>query len=235
MFRLLRGKRALLGVFALCALAFTAQKCIENDTLYQDADGDWHIAGEIHNETDMWGTGMMLRGQLLDDDGDVIAETREPICPMELAEDSFNSFDLEFNDSSTLDPDDYRLNVIEGRVDDDDLPDSGLSLEDFTATEGDTNITIRGTVSSTRTYERTLTGCAAFYDASGDVLTGLTLVGFGLTLPLESGEPQSVSIDVPGNRVEPGATHVRLWLAGDSDEPLESDYAAVMSGLIPLD
>ncbi|HEY8172957.1 MAG TPA: hypothetical protein VIH21_07700 [Dehalococcoidia bacterium] len=210
----------------------TAAKCIDNETLYQDSTGDWHVVGEIHNETDVWGAGMVLLGQLLDAEGNVIATTQAPVCPLELAAHSFDAFDLHFRQSSSLHPASYKINVKEGRALEAPLPDSGLSLEGFKAKAVADGINISGNVGSTRTYDRVLTGCIAFYNASGRVVTHVTAINFGLTLPLEAGSSQPVAFTVPF--VQPDATSIRLWLAGDSDTPLASDYAAVMTGTIPI-
>ena len=65
-------------------LLLMAGKCVDNETLYQDTSGDWHVVGEIHNDTDIWGADMTVGGDLLDADGNVIATTHAPLCPLEL-------------------------------------------------------------------------------------------------------------------------------------------------------
>ncbi len=213
-------------------LLLIAAKCIENETLYQDASGDWHVVGEIHNDTDVWGADMLVGGQLLDASGSVIATTQAPVCPLELAPHSYDGFDLHFRGSGALRPTSYAIHVIRGHALTQPLPDSGLSLNGFAAKKVPSGINISGTVSSTRTYSRVLTGCIAFYNAAGRVVTHITAINFGLTLPLVAGTPQPVAFTIPG--VQPDATSVRLWLAGDSAIPLASDYAAVMTGSIPI-
>jgi hypothetical protein len=225
---------ALLLLVSLSVLALAA-KCIDNETLYQDSEGDWHIVGEIHNETDVWGADMQLRGALLDAAGNEIASTQTPVCPLELAAHSFNAFDLHFRNSSGLQPASYKVNVIGGRALTGPLPPSGLSLQGFDAVEVSEGVSIAGTVRSTRTYERVLTGCVAFYNAAGRVVTHVTLINFGLTLPLAADTPQPVAFTIPDFLVAPGATSIRLWLAGDSDEPLASDYASVVTDKITIE
>jgi hypothetical protein len=77
-----------------------------------------------------------------------------------------------------------------------------------------------------------LTGCIAFYSSGGKVVTHITAINFGLTLPLVAGSPQPVSFTIPD--IATTAKSVKLWLAGDSDTPLASDYAAVMTDGIAI-
>ena len=225
-------RRRFLALLVLAPLLLVAAKCIDNETLYQDSSGDWHVVGEIHNDTDIWGADMQLGGQLLDAGGNVIASTQAPVCPLELAAHSFDGFDLHFSQSSALRPTSYAIHVIKGRALDQALPTSGISLNGFNAKKTAAGINISGSVASTRTYTRVLTGCIAFYNSAGRVVTHITAINFGLTLPLAAGAPQPVSFPIP--MVQPDAMSVRLWLTGDAATPLSSDYAATMTGMIPI-
>jgi hypothetical protein len=146
------NRRAPAALLLSLPLLLVAGKCIDNETLYQDSSGDWHVVGEIHNDTDIWGADMELGGDLLDASGNVIATTQTPVCPLELKAHSFDGFDLHFSHSAGLHPASYAIHVIGGRALDHPLPDSGLSLEDFAATKEPGGIRISGTVATTRTY-----------------------------------------------------------------------------------
>ena len=226
------NRRALISLLMSLPLLLVAAKCIDNETLYQDSTGDWHVVGEIHNDTDIWGADMELGGDLLDADGNVIATTQAPVCPLELKPHSFDGFDLHFRHSADLHPASYAIHVIGGRALDHPLPDSGLSLNGFAAKKESGGIHISGKVATTRTYKRVLTGCIAFYNSEGRVVAHWTVINFGLTLPLVDGTPQPVSFTIPD--VPAAATSMKVWLAGDSDTPLASDYAAVMTGSITI-
>ncbi|MBI5289866.1 MAG: hypothetical protein HY873_12915 [Chloroflexi bacterium] len=218
---------------ALAPLLLIAARCIDNETLYQDASGDWHIVGEMHNETDIQGAGMVLGGTLFDAEGNVLDTTQVAACPMELSPHSFIGFDLHFQYAGSR-PARYEVRAVNGRALEQALPDSGLGLQDFEAASASDGLRIGGTVTSTRTYTGILTGCVAVYDSAGRVITHFTLINFGLNSPLTAGEPQPVMFTLPTSMVEPGGTAVRLWLAGDSATPLESDYAFVMTDSIPI-
>lgn len=230
--RLHASRRVLAALLLSLPLLLVAAKCIDNETLYQDSAGDWHVVGEIHNDTDIWGADMELGGDLLDADGLVIATTQAPICPLELKAHSFDGFDLQFYHSAALHPASYAIHVIHGHALSSPLPDSGLSLNAFRATKGSGGVNISGKVGTTRTYSRVLTGCLAFYNSAGKVVQHITVINFGLTLPLVAGKAQPVSFTIPD--VAASATSIRLWLAGDSDVPLASDYAAVMTDSIAI-
>ena len=225
--------RSLLWLIAFVPLLFVAARCIDNETLYQDSTGDWHIVGEMHNETDIQGAGMVLSGTLFDGADNVLGTAQVAACPMELSPHSFIGFDLHFQYAGAK-PARYEVRAVKGRALEQALPSSGLSLEEFGAASAADGIHISGTVTSTRTYTGILTGCAAVYNSAGRVITHFTLVNFGLNRPLTAGDAQPVAFTLPEFLVEPGATTVRLWLAGDSATPFESDYAFVMTDSIPI-
>ena len=227
-----RHRLLALVTLVVLPLLLMAGKCVDNETLYQDTGGDWHVVGEIHNDTDIWGADMTVGGDLLDADGNVIATTHAPLCPLELKAHSFDGFDLHFPSSSGLHPASYAIHMTGGHTVDQALPDSGLSLDGFTATRQAGAVHISGTVATTHTYSRILTGCIAFYNSTGKVVMHITAINFGLTLPLVAGTPQPVSFPIPG--VPSNATSIKLWLAGDSATPLASDYAAVMTDGIAI-
>jgi hypothetical protein len=229
-----RRLSALRWLLLLAPLLLIAAKCIDNETLYRDSSGDWHVVGELHNDTGVSGAGMLLGGTLYDDAGNVLDTARTGACPMELPPHSFTAFDMHFNYSAAARPARYDIRPVDGRALKDPLPDSGLSLNGFKAQWSDKGVSISGSVHSTHAYTRPLVGCAALYNAAGKVVTHFTLINFGLTLPLNAGTSQPVAFTLPPTLVEHDATSLRLWLAGDSDVPFESDFAFTMTGSIPI-
>src|SRR5437879_4201006 len=89
-------------LLVLIPLIFFAGKCIDQDQLVRDANGNWSIVGQIHNDTDIQATSMVLAGKLLDGQGNVLAFTTAPPCPEELSPHSAAVFELNFANSSAL-------------------------------------------------------------------------------------------------------------------------------------
>lgn len=219
--------RWLLLIFPLVLLA---GKCIDQDQLVRDANGNWTIVGQIHNDTDIQARTMVLSGKLLDGEGNVLASATAPPCPEELSPHTLAVFELNFANSSALQPAGYDVRPISGHVLDQPLPLLGVTFSGFKATRSGDGAQITGTINSTRTDARPYTGCLAFYDSSGKVVTEVTLAGFG---GLTAGKPQPVSL--PVQLVRGGATAVRFWLVGPSSTDLfASDFQAAVTDSITI-
>lgn len=212
-------------------LVLIAAKCIDQDQLVRDASGNWTIVGQIHNDTDIQATAMVLSGKLLDGEGNVLASTTASPCPQELSPHTLAVFELHFANSSALNPVSYDVRPISGHVQDDPLPLLGVSFSRFAATRLGEGARITGTINSTRTDARPYTGCLAFYDATGKVVTEVTLAGFG---GLTAGKPQPLSLPVP--LVQASATSVRFWLVGptDSSDLFASGFQAAVTDIMTI-
>lgn len=224
--------RPLLLVFLLtCSLFFLAAKCVENDTLRRGPDGDWHIYGEIHNETDVQGVEIIVQATLFDGDGNVLATGQAPICPYELSPGQVSVYDIDFHNSASVpQPANYRINVMSGKALASALPQLDADLTDLSASRSGDTVTITGSVSANQNYPGDFSGCAAFYDSAGTVIQQFTVFGFGA---LPSGVSQDLELPLP--QIPGDAQTVRFWLVGPGSSPLSSDYVAVMSGAIPID
>lgn len=229
-------RAGIVGSLAVIALLLMGARCIDNETLYRDGSGSWHVVGEVHNETDVQGTGIIVGGTLFDAADNVIGTARTAACPLELSPQSFTAFDLQFDYDGDTRPARYDVRLVDGKAIEGVLPDSGLNLAGFTAKTTADGLLITGDVENDgpRTYRNILTGCVAIYNAEGRVITHVTLVNFGLTLPLRADSSQPVGFELPAAFVEAGAHHVKLWLAGDAAKPFASDYAYTMTGDIPV-
>jgi hypothetical protein len=219
------------AVFLVVAFSAIGAKCIENETLYRGDDGDWHLVGEIHNETQVQGAGMIIGGTLFDAQGNVLATAQTPACPYELSPGTFSVFDIRFHNSSGVpQPASYKINVLAGKALPGPLPVLEATVNNLTATRSGDTVTIEGTIRLLRPYSGDFSGCAAFYDSAGNVLREWTIFGFG---PIPDTDPQPLELPLPF--VPDEATDVRFWLVGPGSEPLASDYATVPSELIDID
>lgn len=224
-----RARRTLpLLVFA--SLFLLAARCIDNETMYQDGSGDWHVVGEMHNDTDVWGAKMMLGGTLMDNDGNVLATGQAPACPFELASHGSSVFDVQFFHSSDLHPTKYDVRPIDGKSLDQPLPPLQVSLAAFAAKRTSSGVTITGTIRANKAYSEQFGGCAAFYDGAGKVVRQITIFGFG-TLPANVDQPLTLPLpDIPGD-----ASAVRFWLTESSvADRLSSDYGAAVTGNVAI-
>ncbi len=222
--------RRMLPLLVFAPLFLLAAKCIDNETMYQDSSGDWHVVGEMHNDTDVWGGEMLLGGKLMDDEGNVLATAQAPACPFELAAHSISVFDVQFFHSSGLHPTKYDVRPIDGKALDHPLPPLEVSLTNFAAKRTSSGVTITGTIRANKAYSQQFGGCAAFYNSAGKVIRQITIFGFG-KLPANVAQPLTLPLpDIPGD-----ASSVRFWLNESSDaDPLSSDYGAAVTDSLTI-
>ena len=81
----IHGKRVLIAFMLIAPFFLLGAKCIENDSLRKGPDGDWHIYGEIHNETTVQGAQILLQGTFYDGGGNVIGIGQAPLRAPELS------------------------------------------------------------------------------------------------------------------------------------------------------
>ncbi|TAK70823.1 MAG: hypothetical protein EPO22_01535 [Dehalococcoidia bacterium] len=207
-----------------------AAKCIDNESMYQDNLGDWHVVGEMRNDTDVWGANMMLGGSLMDDAGNVLATGQAPACPFELAAHGTSVFDVQFFQSYGLHPTKYEVHPMSGRSLDQPLQPLQVSLSGFAAKRTSSGVTITGTIRARRAYSQQFGGCTAFYNSAGKVVRQITIFGFG-KLSANADQPLTLPLpDIPGD-----ATAVAFWLVESSDaDPLSSDYGAAVTGKLTI-
>lgn len=222
------GRRAV-ALLALASLFLVAAKCIDNETMYQDPGGNWHVVGEMRNDTDVWGAKMLVGGSLLDDAGNVLATGQAPACPFELAAHGVSVFDVEFLHSAGLHPTKYDVRPIGGKSLDNPLPPLQVSLVGFAARRSGLGVEITGEVRPAQPSNDLYDGCAAFYNSAGRVVREVILFGFGNF----DGAPATTTAVLPGIPSE--AVSVRLWFTlGSKSDPLSSDFAAATTGKLPI-
>jgi hypothetical protein len=97
----------------LASIALGA-KCLENDSLRRDANGDWQITGEIHNETGVQGLDIELLGVVEYEDGTRM-QAEATMCPDTLSPGTFSAYRVTFEGSDAyIRPSSYRVNVAGG-------------------------------------------------------------------------------------------------------------------------
>jgi hypothetical protein len=227
MMRALRIGRSLL---LAAPLLLVAAKCVEHTTLYRDNAGNLHIVGEIHNETDIQGTELIVGGTLYDGAGNVLATAQTPICPSELSPHTFSTFDIEFQNSSAVpQPARYDVRPISGKTLTQALPPLHVTLSSVRAKRTPIGVEITGSIRAGQAYAGFYYGCAAFYNSAGDVIRQLTIIGFG-TLPADVTQP--IDVILPNMPTE--AKTMRLWVVGPGESVLQSSYQAIMTDSITI-
>jgi hypothetical protein len=216
-------------ILAAGSLFLLGAKCIENDSLRRGEDGDWHIYGEIHNETQAQGAEIVVVGTLLDANGNAIATAQAPICPFELTPGTFSGYDIHFHDSENIpQPASYKINVLSGKVLPGPLPHLEVTVTDLDAERVGDQVFIRGDLRANQPIEGDFKGCAGFYDAAGKMIQHVSIFGFG---PLPSGNTQPLELPLP--LVPDAAETVRFWLVGPGDL-LSSNWRPIISDHIPI-
>lgn len=215
-----------LGFAALAVLTIGA-RCIENTSVVVDQDGYTHIYGEMHNETDVQGVGIMLRGVLLDDDGNVIAEQQAPICPPDSQPGDFSVFDIRFDERNLPPHDSFKVNASGGRTLRNTLPGAGVQITnadsvrlpfipDFPYADGDVFLRFALANGSQTTYEG-VQGCAAAYSEDGKVIAASSAqLGYldqtGAFVPGTLPPSPRVDLLMYVGRVPENTNHVRGWV-----------------------
>jgi len=218
-------------LIALAPLLLIAARCVENETLYRDSNGNWTLVGEMYNDTAVQGAEMVLGATLYDSAGNALVSGQGPICPGELSPNSLSTFEITFfNSASIAQPTRHEFRVVNGKALDAPLPPLDASVTGLSATQSGDTVTLTGTVRANRTYAGDFSGCAALYDGSGRVIRQITILGFGEMPANKNQELELPLLVVP----EADVASARFWLVGPGSAPFASDYAAVVSDLLPV-
>jgi hypothetical protein len=167
------------------ALFGISAKCLENDSLRIGEDGNWHVYGEIHNETDVQGLDMVLNGAVFDAAGQQIAVAQALMCPASLSPGTFSVYDIGFVLPAGVAPDTHQVNVVQGTADSEPLPALMGAFHDITTAAQFYQGPARDKIAYQGTFtlaESELTAiqpgepaprfmyCTALYDDDGDVI-----------------------------------------------------------------
>jgi hypothetical protein len=220
------------------ALASLGAKCIENTSVYVDDEGYTHIAGEMHNETDIQATRMILRGTLFDAAGNVIATKDAPTCPPDTQPNSQIIFDIRFDNPGVPPHARYEVRAASGITLEAPLPKPDVVIQSTDAIQfigypfipefpvEDTDVFFRYDIRNRSDQAFTgLQGCAAAYDNQGKVVRA----EYGEIIELDaSGNPVPATLDnqflstvfMRMSSVPESAVLVRGWIwFGAKDAP----------------
>jgi hypothetical protein len=223
------------------SLLFASARCIERDTVRRGPDGDWHIYGEIHNETDIQGVDMLLRGTLFGPGGNVIGTGQARTCPASLSPDSLSVYDIRINDSTSVpQPASHQINVLSGRTLVDPLPKLDVELTNIYSSISRTNGNFMA--HATLTPDQANAGrwgiCVAFYDAAEQVVAVDTYYT-GVNAPPAGPAGQPVELAAYYVNVfnvaprEIAKVRLLIWLEGQ-DGAFSSSYQGLVTDLIPI-
>jgi hypothetical protein len=251
----MRSFRRFAGIGSLAVVLSLASgaKCIERTSVYVDKDGYTHIVGEMVNETQVQGTGMMLMGTLYDANGGVIAQKIVPTCPPDTQANSQIVFDVRFDNPSVPPHAGYDVRPVSGIALGQPLPNPDTlvlrtyaarykdlppfpGFEDF---EDDVFIFFEVRNRSGQTLGH-IQGCSAVYDQQGNVIH----VFSGELIMLDENDSIVPALmeasDTPGvvtlvaENVPTGPVQVKTWLwFGEKDAP-GSQWQFVQSPFITI-
>jgi hypothetical protein len=166
--------------FVVLGVMASAARCIENTSIRTDAQGFTHIYGEMFNDTDVQGVQMMLRGRLLDAQGNVVAEQVASICPPDSQPHGQSMFDIKFDRLNMLPYSSSDFSMGGGSTVPQPLPDPKINVVGGTLlarrfgkgakTGAGLAFGVRNT--SGKTYPP-VQGCAAAYNDKGQVVAAV--------------------------------------------------------------
>jgi hypothetical protein len=252
--RLLSRRTLALVVLTAVAVSALSAKCIENTKVFVDSDGYTHIVGEMFNETEIQGTAIVLRGRLLDANGNVIAEKDTPICPPDSQPRAQSVFDIRFDNPNLPPHASFTVNAVAGKVLDAPLPNPNILVLDtdaiklinvppipgFPLQDGDVAFFF-GVRNRSQTVYHGIQACAAAYNNQGKVVAVSTgeVIEFdeeGNIGPATLDFRSRVNFFIPMTDVDVPleAAYVRGWLwIGNPGDPT-SQYQFVMTPPITL-
>ena len=211
--------RLVLGLLLVAGAIFLiSARCVENDAVRRGPDGNWHLYGELFNETDIQGTGMVVRGEIFDQEGNVVSAGTAPTCPRELAPGKPVAYDVTFpNTEFQPKPATHKVTVVEGAALESPLPELTITPT-ITVEELAGNKLMIGARFTKLAGLPEYGFCIAFYDGSGDMIAlpvnGLILDSFNLELGIRK---EISRADIPG------ALDMRIWIfaVGESGSPFQ--------------
>ncbi len=223
-------------LFAGFSIFLVSAKCIENDTVRRGIASDWTVFGEIHNETDVQGVEILLRGTLFNEAGDVVGVAQAQTCPSELSPGSLSVFAIRFNNSQAVgQPARHQVNVLSGKTLEEPLPFLDVTIGDvFAGVENGTNLSYRFSVTPDQEYAGDLIACIAWYDAAGEVVF-VDILSVGAAP--QPGVPRDFNETAHDYRPlfgEVASARLFVWIDNPDTAVLDSLYQAVVTDHIPV-
>jgi hypothetical protein len=227
-------------------------RCIENTHVYVDKEGYTHLTGEMYNDTNIQGAGLILRGTLYDAAGTVLAEKDAPTCPPDLQPNSQVTFDIRFDNPGIPAHASYAVRAIGGRALPEALPKPDVvvlrtdairfigfpEIPGFPVSDSDVFFFFGVRNRSPQAFTG-LQGCAAVYNNRGEIIASNApeLLQFD-----ENGIPEPAVMDnqAPGTvfmhveNVPQDAAYVRGWLWFGEADAGTSAYQYIMTPIITI-
>jgi hypothetical protein len=186
-------------------------RCVEHDALRRGPDGNWHIYGELFNDTDVQGTGIVVQGSLFDASGELLATGTAPTCPGELSPGKPVVYDIRLPNTEFLpEPSSYRVNVAKGVVLEAPLPELAIAPEFTVEVVAGNKLRIGAEFLTSAQHPGRYEFCVAFYDGAGDVMAVL-VNALGPTGPSGPSGPRRFAGEISRTDI-PGAVSMRVWI-----------------------
>jgi hypothetical protein len=203
-------------------------RCVENDALRRGPDGNWHLYGELFNETDVQGAQMVVQGTIFDASGRVLATANARTCPRELSPGKPVSYDIAFPNTKNLpQPASHKVNVASGAALQGLLP--ALAIQpaiELTALPGN-RVGVRASFQALPQHSGIYFFCLALYDGAGRIVYAFR---FG-----DATDQPQIDTEVPLDRtLFPAATSLRMWISAVNENTGESQFQPFVSGKIAL-
>ena len=244
---------AAVAALALAAFAGLGARCIERTNTYVDKDGYTHIVGEMVNDTNISGSGIILRGTLFDDAGSVVATKDAPTCPPDTQPQNQTAFDIRFDNPGIPAWSRFTVEAAAGRALDAARPDSDVVLFSSQAVRfqgvppipglgiTDNDVFLDFSARNRSDVPLPIQGCTAVYDQSGkvvyvssdEIVQRSATGGIEPAVLVNTGHPGDVFFvakDVPQ-----GPVQIRAWLWFGAKGAPTSSYQFVSTGLITIE
>jgi hypothetical protein len=220
-----RFRTTLAIMLAAASLLLLGARCVEHDALVRGDDGNWHVYGELFNETDIQGVDLIVQASIFDANGNLLGTATSPTCPGALSPGKPVVYDITFaGTEGTPKPASYKINVVNGAV----LATPLLELdvvptfEAYESGDGDKVVTTlpEGAAASGAFFQ-----CLALYDPSGNVIA---VIDKSTSITTEGTQTLRRTRYVDSGTY-PDAATARVWVwrvkpTGEASQPAVSPY-----------
>jgi hypothetical protein len=211
-------------------------RCVENAVVRTDSDGYTYILGEMYNDTDVYGTDIVLRATLYDAAGGVIAaQNVSYTCPGDLSPQSHLGFGVRFDQPHLPPHASFDVRPISGTASAQPPPPLNLEIvsysAEFAAEAGKVSVSLTVRNNSSHTVVPAI--CAGMYDDTGKVrsISTVDLLTKYPDLTLAPGARTTIDYTLWG---QDGATQARSWI-WYPDASGKSLFQPTLTRIVPID